>query len=103
MGKLTNLNPFTQTAQAIISGMTHPEQGKVAVIPHGLTTSKIQRLDGLVVLNATDLVPPNVTYSSSLQFQLTVAGPNVHVHNMPGNSSSILNRPIRIVIDYLAT
>lgn len=101
----TDINGFTQLgpgAPAIkmkkITG-TNGASGATTFFSHGLTQSKILKVD--VFINATsgnDLAPLS-TYAG-FEYDYYVSPTSIAIRNIAGNDASIAGRPIRIVITY---
>jgi hypothetical protein len=84
----------------VIRGNTPTSQGASILIAHGLSTDRICAIAALVEHSPGLLVPPGHTISAGYQYELSVNTTNIFVSNKSGNSSNILNKPIRIVVDY---
>ena len=84
----------------IIRGTTPNSQGASILIPHGLSVERICAVGGTVEHTPGLLVPPCHTISPGYEYELSVNTTNIFVSNKSGNSSNILNKPIRIVVDY---
>ena len=94
-------NRYGTVKKILITGArTNGEAGGVAVIAHNLNSLKIAAVNGLVELDNSGLIPPGLTFTPGLHFEISITSVNVHIHNMPG-SQAILDKPVRLVIDYL--
>ena len=75
-------------------------EGGEAVIPTGLVYDKIIGVQVLIA-GSSGFVPPNFTINSGIEYQYFVNASNtVSILNKAGNSSFLLNSPIRIFITY---
>lgn len=93
---------YGKIKKIVLLGVTANAEGGFVQIAHGLALSNIMSVNCLVQEIGGGWVAPMLpaAITAGLQFCLSVTSGHVHVHNIPGNSSRILSRSIRVVIDY---
>lgn len=99
---------FTQLGEASpvlkikrLSATTAATEGGVILAAHGLTRTKILGIQALVETTVSN-IPPSYTIDPSFHYNVYLATADVVVVNQTANSSSILSRPIRIILTYEA-
>jgi len=93
---------YGRIKKIVILSTTANTEGGLTQIPHGLTLSRIMSINCLVQEIGGNWVAPMLpaVITAGLEFCLSITSVHVHLHNIPGNSSRILNKPARVVIDY---
>lgn len=93
---------YGKIKKIVLLGVTANAEGGLVQIAHGLALSNIMSVNCLVQEIGGSWVAPMLpaAITAGLQFCLSVTSGHVHVHNIPGNSSRILSRSVRVVIDY---
>jgi hypothetical protein len=86
------MKELTGTAAATEGGFTN--------VPHGLDPAKILAVDISINYGGSSYVPENYTSSPDYEFDYYFNANNIVVINKPGNSSNLLNDPIRILVTY---
>jgi hypothetical protein len=98
----TRLGTQTSGAPAIkmkkITG-TNGAAGVLTPFAHGLTQSKILSVSVLINASTGNDVTARSTYGT-FEFDYYISNTNIYVKNISGNDSSIVNRPVRILITY---
>jgi hypothetical protein len=85
----------------VIRGNNTPtSQGASILIAHGLSTDRICAVGASVEHSPGLLVPPGHTISAGYEYEISWNSTHIFVSNKQSNSSNILNKPIRLVIDY---
>ena len=85
-----------------ITGQTANSQNGMVGLSHLLNSEKIISVNVMVEYNTIDhlYVPHAYTTESSYEFSYQVTNNEIVVKNKDGNSSQILNKPIKILITY---
>lgn len=81
-----------------LTGVTHGEQGKFAVIPHDLLSANILGAIVLIRQNPGQGLPPGYTYTPTYFYDWYFDSANFYVLNSATNSANILNKPVSIVV-----
>ncbi len=81
-----------------ITGSTPTAQGNFNFYPHGIAQSKILSISGLATVGQFKIIPNHT--QAGFQYTLNVDSGNIAVGSVAGNSGSILNAPIIILITY---
>jgi trimeric autotransporter adhesin len=99
----TQLGNITDGAPAIkikkLTLNTSGSQGVCTFVAHGLTQSKILSISGLATVAGGFQILPN-HLQAGFQYTLNVDNANIAVCTVAGNSSSILNATVKIVVVY---
>ena len=74
-------------------------QGAFSFIAHGVTQSKILSITALVTIPGGYQIIPNHE-QAGLKYTLNVDNANIAVGTVAGNSGSILNMPVKILVTY---
>jgi hypothetical protein len=82
-----------------LTGTTAISDGGTVSIAHGLDASKILSIDVMVEWTASSYIPPRYPVSG-YEFFWGSGGANINITNTPGNSGSILSKPIKILVTY---
>lgn len=96
--KLGNSAPSIKVLK--LTGTTASTQGGQVTISHGLTSSKILSLTVLVEHSTGLFIHHSFTDLSGYNFNFAVGTASIIVYNNATSSSSILNKPIKIMITY---
>lgn len=83
-----------------ITGFTQTTQDAYRAIPHGLALDKILSVEVVVSVSSTVKHFKKWTSYINHEFDYYVDATNVQIFNIPGNSGSILNKPLTIYITY---
>ncbi|KAA9339807.1 hypothetical protein F0P96_04100 [Hymenobacter busanensis] len=83
-----------------LTATTPNAQGQVTAVAHGLNLAKIISITGLVETPFASWVTLNFTTQSGFQVGVYADATNVNINTAPSNSSSVLNRPVRLLITY---
>jgi hypothetical protein len=85
-----------------ITGITPSSQGSAVFIPHGLSESKILGIEVFVEYNAGNggIVPHRYTSNGGFEYNYHAVAGNVVLILTDTNSSTILSKPVRILITY---
>lgn len=85
----------------LMGSFTASTAGGSTYIAHGLADSdRILSVDVAVNWSYSSWVPENYTNTSNKEFNYSYNDTNVAISNQSGNSSDILNKPIRVLITY---
>jgi hypothetical protein len=83
-----------------LTGTTASTQGGEVNITHGLTRTKILSCIVLVQGASSVTVEANYTRSGTYQFGWYIDDTGINIGNITANSSSILSKPITVLITY---
>ena len=83
-----------------LTGTTGAAQGNTTFITHGVTNSKILSISILVEYAAGACVPPSYNGSAGFEYDYYLSGVSIAVWTKSGNSTSILSKPIRVLVTY---
>jgi hypothetical protein len=97
LGKTTDGSPAIKIKKLTLN--TSGSQGVCTFIAHGLTQSKILSISGLATVPGGFQIIPN-HIQAGFQYTLNVDNANIAVCTVAGNSGSILNATVKIVIVY---
>lgn len=86
--------------QKLISGTTGDAQGNSVNLVHGLDSTKILHVTGLVTYAAGYKVPQEHSGTAGYQFSVLVDPTDIVVKNSAANSSNILSKPVNLTITY---
>lgn len=80
---------------------TSPNEGASGTIAHGLADrAKIIGAQVLVSNNTGNRIPPGFTSVGNHEFDYFIDSTNVHIYCISGNSSSIANNAVTVLITY---
>ena len=74
--------------------------GGIVSIPHGLNSAKILAVNVLVEYQPGQFIAHSFTKSPSYEFHIVANGFGIVIESTTTNSSSILSRPVRILVTY---
>jgi hypothetical protein len=99
--RVSDGSPSTEPARLtkIITGVTAATQGGTISVPHGLTSSKIVGISGVIFYSAGLSIPMNNrqgNYASYISIDIT----NFNVTNEAANSLGILSKTFSAIIEY---
>jgi hypothetical protein len=97
LGKLTDGAPAIKMKKLTLN--TSASQGACTFVAHGLTQSKILSISGLATVAGGFQILPN-HLQAGFQYTLNVDNTNIAVCTVAGNSGSILNATVKIVVVY---
>ena len=86
----------------IVSGTTGASQGAQTSIAHGITSTKIVSIAGIVFYTSTNGMPPAYTRLAGYEYSIEFDGTNIYQTNSATNSSNILSKTFDVVITYTA-
>lgn len=96
LGEITDGSPrikikkFTATMPAT--------QGGITFVAHGITSSKILSISALTTVGQYQIIPNHM--QAGFQYTLNVDGSNIAIGAVSGNSASVLNMPVKILVTY---
>lgn len=97
-GKASEGAPLIKIKE-ISNGLSASADGGVITIPHGLFRFNIISLTALLVYGNGDVIP-GFRGSAGYEYSIAYDDVNIYVYNIAGNSSNILNKPLKITIIY---
>ncbi len=83
-----------------LTSTTASSQGSSVNIAHGLDASKIISIDVMVEWATNSYIHTDYNWSNGYNFSWYSNGTNIVVNTTSGNSASILNKPIKILVTY---
>ena len=82
-------------------GTTAGSQGGSAVIAHGLIAAKIAAVNALIEHAPGGFVTQGHTMTAGYEISLSLNSTSIYVGNVASKSFNVLNKPVKIVLDYL--
>lgn len=83
-----------------LTGTTAAAEGGTVNIAHGVTSSKILTIEGLVDAGGGIYARPGHVNNAGYQYDILLGGSNLTVSNHATNSENILSKAIKILISY---
>lgn len=96
LGKTSEAAPSIKMKELVVN--TSGTQGLSTLVAHGVTASKIISLSALVTVGNFQILPNHS--QTGFQYWCNVDGANIAITTVTGNSGSILNLPVKILITY---
>lgn len=100
----TRLGTLAENAPRIkikeITGTLSPSaDGASTIVAHGLNRSKIIAMNVLLVYGTGDVIP-GFRGAAGYEYSIAFDDVNIYIYNIAGNSSNIINKPLKISITY---
>lgn len=83
-----------------LTGTTGATQGNSTFIAHGVSSNKILSVNVMVEYTAGNFVPPSYNGSIGYEYDYYITTTSVVIWTKSSNSSSILSKPIRVLVTY---
>lgn len=83
-----------------LTGTTGATQGNSTFIAHGVSSNKILSVNVMVEYTAGSFVPPSYNGSIGYEYDYYITTTSVVIWTKSSNSSSILSKPIRVLVTY---